>query len=215
MSYHFAGRLAAFGIIGMLAVGAHAQTDALNVTGGSISYIVNGQSAQYDSLFTLQQSLIINQIGFIDTTGRSLSNSIYQYQINSDGWQTVSSSALGIADSSGVRYYSLTNQNTYSAGTTVRIRASHTDPMGFVGPFGPEPRTVTLVKNVSSVNTAAGVVFNGNNVLGSRDVTFSSGNIKVSNPGSNVAPEPGTFALALTGGVALVGICIRRRRCAA
>ena len=33
-----------------------------------------------------------------------------------------------------------------------------------------------------------------------------------SNPGSNVAPEPGSFALALTGGVALSGICVRRRR---
>ena len=31
-------------------------------------------------------------------------------------------------------------------------------------------------------------------------------------PGSNVAPEPGSFALALTGGVALIGICVRRRR---
>jgi hypothetical protein len=45
--------------------------------------------------------------------------------------------------------------------------------------------------------------------------TVTSGNIKVSNPGSNVAPEPGTFALALTGGGALLGICIRRRRSAA
>ena len=33
-----------------------------------------------------------------------------------------------------------------------------------------------------------------------------------SNPGSNVAPEPGSFALALTGGAALIGICVRRRR---
>ena len=35
-----------------------------------------------------------------------------------------------------------------------------------------------------------------------------------SNPGSNVAPEPGTLALALTGGCALVGIFIRRRKAA-
>jgi hypothetical protein len=31
------------------------------------------------------------------------------------------------------------------------------------------------------------------------------------NPGSNVAPEPGTLALAVTGGSALVGLFIRRR----
>ena len=35
-----------------------------------------------------------------------------------------------------------------------------------------------------------------------------------SNPGSNVAPEPGTLALALTGGCALLGMYIRRRRAA-
>jgi hypothetical protein len=33
--------------------------------------------------------------------------------------------------------------------------------------------------------------------------------------GGNVAPEPGSFTLALTGGAALIGICIRRRRNAA
>lgn len=42
---------------------------------------------------------------------------------------------------------------------------------------------------------------------------FSFGNVtNPANPGSNVAPEPGSFALALTGGIALIGICIRRRR---
>ena len=35
-----------------------------------------------------------------------------------------------------------------------------------------------------------------------------------SNPGSNVAPEPGTLALALTGGCALLGMYIRRRKAA-
>lgn len=35
-----------------------------------------------------------------------------------------------------------------------------------------------------------------------------------SNPGSNVAPEPASLALALTGGCALAGICIRRRKSA-
>jgi hypothetical protein len=42
---------------------------------------------------------------------------------------------------------------------------------------------------------------------------FSFGNgTNPADPGSNVAPEPGSFALALTGGGALIGICIRRRR---
>ena len=42
--------------------------------------------------------------------------------------------------------------------------------------------------------------------------SFSIGDRKPLDPGSNVAPEPGSFALALTGGAALIGICIRRRR---
>ena len=42
---------------------------------------------------------------------------------------------------------------------------------------------------------------------------FSFGNVtNPADPGSNVAPEPGSFALALTGGAALIGICVRRRR---
>jgi hypothetical protein len=42
--------------------------------------------------------------------------------------------------------------------------------------------------------------------------SFNLGNRKPLDPSSNVAPEPGSFALTLTGGAALLGICIRRRR---
>ncbi len=45
--------------------------------------------------------------------------------------------------------------------------------------------------------------------------SFNLGNRKTLDPGANVAPEPGSFALALTGGAALLGICYRRRRNAA
>jgi hypothetical protein len=42
--------------------------------------------------------------------------------------------------------------------------------------------------------------------------SFSFGQSTSSLGGSNIAPEPGTLALALTGGCALVGMYIRRRR---
>jgi len=46
--------------------------------------------------------------------------------------------------------------------------------------------------------------------------SFSFGNgTNPANPGSNVAPEPASIALLFTGGAALIGICIRRRRNAA
>ena len=45
--------------------------------------------------------------------------------------------------------------------------------------------------------------------------SFSRANgTNASNPGSNVAPEPGTLSLALTGGCALVGMYIRKRKAA-
>ena len=44
--------------------------------------------------------------------------------------------------------------------------------------------------------------------------SFSFGQSTSSLGGSNVAPEPGTLALAVTGGCALVGMCILRRKAA-
>jgi hypothetical protein len=63
-----------------------------------------------------------------------------------------------------------------------------------------------------TVNPNANVAYVGVTSFGNG---ASNSNLRVSNPGSNVAPEPGTFALALTGGSALLGICIRRLRNAA
>ena len=51
----------------------------------------------------------------------------------------------------------------------------------------------------------------GQNFVAVDSFTRANGT-NASNPGSNVAPEPGSFALALTGGAALIGICVRRRR---
>ena len=67
--------------------------------------------------------------------------------------------------------------------------------------------------HVGSTNPDSKVTYNGLIDSNYNLVTSSSNsNIRVSNPGSNVAPEPGSFALALTGGAALLGMCIRRRR---
>jgi hypothetical protein len=65
----------------------------------------------------------------------------------------------------------------------------------------------TMLRAVTSSNGSPNVTF-----YGLQNYTNSNIRVSPSNPGSNVAPEPGTFALALTGGAALIGICIRRRR---
>ena len=80
-----------------------------------------------------------------------------------------------------------------------------------------DPYYTNAMSVVGSQNSSSNVTWNG--LLDGSSVTtiFTNSNLRVSpaNPGSNVAPEPGTFALALTGGGALLGICIRRRRNAA
>ena len=107
---------------------------------------------------------------------------------------------LSQVDSTGIRYYTFTNPTTYAAGTQISIRTGALDDR--------LPASATLAVTGSPLSGVSYFGFGG-------ETNKTSGNIKVSNPGSNVAPEPGTFALALTGGVALVGICIRRRRSAA
>ena len=65
---------------------------------------------------------------------------------------------------------------------------------------------------ISNSSSPITVVFRG---VADRNLSvdsFSFGNGTNSLAGGNVAPEPGSFALALTGGAALIGICIRRRR---
>jgi hypothetical protein len=77
-----------------------------------------------------------------------------------------------------------------------------------VGYYRAEPTLNTLRTNVSYVGLT-------NRNISDPMSWLTNSNLRVSNPSANVAPEPGSFALALTGGAALLGICIRRRRNAA
>ena len=78
--------------------------------------------------------------------------------------------------------------------------------------------TVTQVGNDGrqaqdvGTNSSSNVTYGGMTVNSNGANHLTNSNLRVSNPGSNVAPEPGSFALALTGGAALIGICVRRRR---
>jgi len=97
------------------------------------------------------------------------------------------------------------------SGMTFSIGGSSTNTYSLTSGTG-----YTFLGYISDSPSDISVTVNG--VEGDNTVTvdsFSFGNRKPLDPGSNVAPEPGTFALALTGGGALIGICIRRRRNAA
>ena len=170
---------------------AFAQTAVLNLLSGeSNSSYHPGESF---STFTFQQSFILNAVGFVNGPDDQFSSLTKRYKIGDGNWVTISDS---LTLDNGVAYYSFTNPQTYAAGTQISVSSM----------FGTESKYRT---------------FDAVNVAGITHTTpyagTATGNLRVtaSNPGSNVAPEPGSFALALTGGAALIGICIRRRRNAA
>ena len=73
------------------------------------------------------------------------------------------------------------------------------------------PNGVSLVMtNFTQPSSSTNVSYEGF----TGDKTITNSNLRVSAPISNVAPEPCTLALALTGGCALIGMNIRRRKTA-
>ena len=145
------------------------------------------------STFTFQRSLILNQVGFMSA---SQPNEVYRYKIGDNPWATVTADQFD----GRLYYYTFANPTTYAAGTTVVLESSYYDSN--------ESRTTYLYAGYSGVNDV-GVSFTPT------ASGYTAGNIKVSEPGANVAPEPGSIALLLTGGGALAGIALRRRRNAA
>ena len=157
------------------------------------------RSAIFDSTFTLNRSMILNSVGFvsIDNSTIGAQNHNYFYKIGTAAEQEITDeTVLSSVDASGVRYFTFANPQTYAAGTEVRIRSQWIVGNNYLF----RPITSTNSVGVTHTSSTSG---------------FASGNIKVSEPGSNVAPEPGSIALALTGGGALAGIALRRRRNAA
>ena len=160
----------------------------------------------YDGLlfssYTFNQSMILNSIGFY-TNGVTMTEMSY----STDGVSRLDLSPSSTVDADGFRWYEFSGGKSISAGTTLRIYTDATNP----------PIRTPVRGTFGGVNYSNDVISYGG-VLAT-DTWFSNihtnSNIRVSEPGSNVAPEPGSFALALTGGAALIGICIRRRRNAA
>jgi hypothetical protein len=177
---------------------AHAQTiDVL--TGGTTGY--SSYVGTVTSTYTFNKSMILNSVGFVTPNA---------------GFKSVSYSTNGIAQSfnisdlaaevDGIRWLTLANPTTVSASDVVTVSMLGNSFFG---------ADLTRTKGFTANNALSNVTYNGFNGTGVTSGPILSGsnsNLRVSNPGSNVAPEPGTFALALTGGGALIGICIRRRR---
>jgi hypothetical protein len=168
----------------------------------------------YESVYTFRQSMILNSIGFYT---RNQGLSFVSYKINNDEFSLDESMLSGV-DANGLQWYTLANGGLSVNATSV-ITVS-TQGSVYYPPddgIGPQPEyNITYDVGVGSNNASSNVTYNGSYENSAyRGATRTNSNLRVSNPGSNVAPEPGTFALALTGGGALLGICIRRRRNAA
>ena len=194
-------------LFSFVTTGADAQTiDVL--TGLSSSGAYSSMNGPSESSYTFTQSMILNSIGFV-SGGRPLTD--VSYSLNGVGYSVPLGNLTG-ADSNGIRWYHLgSSAITVSANTTLSVFTQgqmFTDE--FVGTYYNNYEV-----HVGSTNPDSKVTYNGLMDSNSHFVTsWSNSNLRVSasNPGSNVAPEPGSFALALTGGAALLGICIRRRR---
>jgi len=202
MKYNSACRLFAFGLVAILVTGAHAQTEVLVFDSNSFKSSESSFAGAYTQ-FSFASSMILNSVGFVASPGSG-----YNVKYILDGiTNEVSVDTLSAADALGMRYFNLAQPTSVNANSVLKIfNAAPTGTGGFVWFGGGFDYQTNLA--------VSDVFFEGVNYpnQSGTDTGFTTGNIKVSNPGSNVAPEPGTFALALTGGIALVGTCIRRRR---
>ena len=151
--------------------------------------------------YTFNSSMILNSIGFY-TYGDPYTS--LSYSINGID-QSFSTSALTLRD--GVAWLDLSSPLTMQTNDIVRISTLGQYSAGAGG-------YLTRMTDYVGVNSSANVSFDYSGMGANNEFTTNS-NIRVSNPGSNVAPEPGSFALLLTGGGALAGIALRRRRNAA
>lgn len=180
-------------VLSLVSASANAQIDVFQPK--AKEYFNSGESI---STYNFTSSMILNSIDF-STDGFS---NVLSYKIGTGEYQFVDNSLLSTKDANGYQRIYL-GALTVDSGTQVKIRING--------------NTNYLVSN-QTLNSGSNVTYGGSTStgFGTRD-EFSNSNLRVYNPGStvpgaSVAPEPGSFALALTGGAALLGICVRRRR---
>jgi hypothetical protein len=195
LSKRLVGVAASTVLLSLVSATAHAQT--IDVLTCSSNNAYSGYVGTTTSTYTFNKSMILNSVGFVSSSDGFDSLS---YSINGVNQSFNVSDVVGAVD--GIRWLTLSNPTTVSASDVLRVSTKS----NFF---------VTWGREFTSTNSLANVTYNGINGSGVPSgplLNYSNSNLRVSNPSANVAPEPGTFALALTGGAALLGICIRRRR---
>ena len=177
--------MASTALLSFVSAAANAQTNVLVWIEGLTSF----EGPQFGE-YKFNTSLILNSIGFA-TFGDPDQLSYFIDGVE----QSFTKLELTDYDTDGIRWLNLVNPTLISKNSVIRVVTN-----GGVNE--------TRVKKHSGVHQSINVSFSG-----SRDGNeWSNSNLRVTALGGSVAPEPGSFALALTGGAALIGICIRRRR---
>ena len=168
---------------------AHAQTAAFT---GINQLDSKTRPGKIVATYTFNNSMILNSIGMVDWNSPA---NFLSYQINTGSFISVNPTDV----SGNIRWYDFSTGLSLQQGDVLKLETV----VDFEG---------GLEYKYDSFDLGPDVTFGGTDNTPNGGYTNSSIKVSPSNPGSNVAPEPGTFALALTGGGALLGICIRRRR---
>ena len=179
-------------ILALVSASAHADTKFHREWGYNLYEATNSDT--YVSKYTFQQSMILNSLAFY-TRGETMSEMSYSLNAGSRIDLVPTSSV----DSDGFRWYEFSGGMSIEAGTTLEVFTRSADGT-----------TYYTTSNAPYNFTAQEIQWNGGRAINPH--TVRDGRFTNSNIGINVAPEPGSFALALTGGAALLGICVRRRR---
>ena len=192
---------------------AFAQAPIDVLTGDRLPSIVGSIAT---STYTFTGPMILNSIGFY-TNGKTPQSLSYSVKGTTYNVTNFSDPNLG-AVVNGFRWLTISPESML---TNDKVTVSTLGPSVIVSdPFnGDVTQIQTEAYTNVKVKPSANVSYGGLDFFPfgepAKIAIYSNSNLRVSSPTSNVAPEPGTFALALTGGAALIGVCIRRRRNAA
>ena len=202
-SLKLAGAVAGALVLSVIPSQVFAQMDVITGIG---SASINGPQDRYTAgatpsttAYTFNSSMILNSIGFY-TNGEDYTS--LSYSINGDN-KSFNTNDLILRD--GIAWLDLSSPLTMQKNDIVRIST--------LGRSVGAGAYFTKYTDYNEVNSSANVSFDYSGMgVGYEFTTNSNLNVSPSNPGSNVAPEPGSIALLLTGGGALAGIALRRRR---
>jgi hypothetical protein len=208
-SLKLAGAAASTLLLTVVSTAANAQIDAL--VGG---YLQGGD--RYSAIYTFTSPMILNSVGFvaINNSGNTSPFGVFEYAIGNGTFVNVPNNSASLASAvNGVRWFELASPITMNTNDFVTVRTSGT----YLNAAG-NPQSYVALKFFDDLDSSANVTYgyrdtsSGSLYSGYDSMVGSNSNLRVSNPSANVAPEPGSIALLLTGGGALAGIALRRRR---